>query len=78
MSYAGYSQTGGAVLAGGYLRAVLRNAAGVVLWTCEHTHISRHGAQTCAAQAEGLARTAGLLPDAAPLTWGAHQKDRVL
>lgn len=78
VSFAGYSQTGGAVLTGGFLRAVLRTAAGVVMWTCEHTHVSRHGAMTCATQAEGLARTAGLLPDATPLAWGADEKERAL
>lgn len=69
MSFAGYSQTGGAIQDGGSCRGVLRTANRTVLWTCAHEHDSRFGAISCAYQAEGQARAAGLLPDPPQAKW---------
>lgn len=63
MTYAGYTQTGGAIDRGGFCRGVLRNATGQMLWTCEHEHLSRPGAVACAYQAEGIAKGGGWLPE---------------
>ena len=69
MTYAGYTQTGGAILKGGFCRGVLRNATGETLWTCEHTHVTRDGAVSCAYQAEGIAKAGGWLPATEPVQW---------
>jgi hypothetical protein len=69
VTYAGYTQSEDALESGGFCRGVLRNATGTVLWTCTHEHVTQFGAVSCAYQAEGQARAAGLLPTPPPVRW---------
>jgi hypothetical protein len=73
MTYAGYTQIGGAIQMGGFCRGVLRNALKTILWTCDHEHQSREGAIACGYQAEGIARAAGLLPESRRVQWSDPQ-----
>jgi hypothetical protein len=73
VSFAGYSQTDDALEDGGFCRGVLRNASGAVLWSCTHEHPTQFGAVSCAYQAEGQARAAGLLPEQRRVRWDEYQ-----